>query len=265
VCLVTGLVPFVIAHPYIRALLPSLCRVFLDVMPFILVRLGTFKDHTFSKLGFQQKGEKYPDIMRDDDGADNKNIPLPLSMVVRRVIDDDRLSDECWNSEMREVQLWENERFGGMFLHSPFIFYFIFWLADDIVLVISSGPIPPDSSTLIATTMGASSSSSSSSASSSSAFAHPHKGWSKQNLKAGERGAWTRGRDGWSGVGMGGYGSMVEGSGEVRFVFFCRFCRFSFFIIIWVFLCIWLDGCSFIFPLCGNDRHTDTFPALFLL
>ena len=91
-------------------------------MPFVLVRLGTFKDHTFSKLGFQNKEERYPQVMRDDDGADNKNLPLPLSMVVRRMMDDDRLSDECWNSEMREVQLWENERFGGMFLYSPFIF-----------------------------------------------------------------------------------------------------------------------------------------------
>jgi hypothetical protein len=46
--------------------------------------------------------------------VEKKSIPLPLSMVVQRLIDDDRLSDECWNSEMREVQLWKNERFGGM-------------------------------------------------------------------------------------------------------------------------------------------------------
>jgi hypothetical protein len=82
--------------------------------------------------------------------------------------------------------------------------------------------------------MGASSPSS---ASSSSAFAHPHKGWSKQNLRAGERSAWTRGRDGWSGVGVGGYGSMVEGSGEVRFVFFV----FHFSLSSGFPLCIWLD------------------------
>jgi hypothetical protein len=78
--------------------------------------------------------------MKDDDGADNKDIPLPLSMVVRRVMDDDRLSDECWNSEMREVQLWENERFGGMFLRSPFIFSFIFSLLT--VLCSSSLQVP---------------------------------------------------------------------------------------------------------------------------
>jgi hypothetical protein len=57
-------------------------------------------------------------MMRDDDGGKNdKCIPLPLSMVVRRVIDDDRLSEEYWNSGMREVQLWENERFGGMSIY----------------------------------------------------------------------------------------------------------------------------------------------------
>lgn len=109
-----GLVPFVIAHPYVRALVPTLCHTFVDVMPFVIIRIGAFKDRAFSKLGFQKNMERYPEVMRDDEGVDNKNIPLPLSMVVRRVIDDDRLSDECWNSEMREVQLWENERFGGM-------------------------------------------------------------------------------------------------------------------------------------------------------
>jgi hypothetical protein len=60
--------------------------------------------------------------------------------------------------------------------------------------------------------------------------AAPQKGWSKQNLRSGERRAWTRGRDGWSpvagsntsdvgGASTGGKGSgMVEGNGEIRFV-----------------------------------------------
>jgi hypothetical protein len=109
-----------------------------------------------------------------------------------------------------------------------------------------SGSIPNDSPTLIATTMGASSFSTSTSSSSGSSHAaastHPHKGWSKQNLKAGERSAWTRGRDGWSGVGVGGYGSMVEGSGEVRFVIFsfAFFFAFLFFPFGSSFLCLFL-------------------------
>jgi len=72
---------------------------------------------------------------------------------------------------------------------------------------------------LIATTMGPSLSSSfstspSSTAASSLHSSHPQKGWSEQNLRPGERSAWTRGRDGWSGV---------EGSsGSVRWGFFFR-------------------------------------------
>jgi hypothetical protein len=38
-------------------------------------------------------------------------------------------------------------------------------------------------------------------------------------LRPGEGTDWTRGRDGWSGVGTGGTGSVVEGSSKVRFVF----------------------------------------------
>ena len=117
VCLVTGLIPFVIAHPYVRTLFPTLWPAFVEVMPFVIFRLGAFKECMFSKLGFQEREKRHPEVMRDDDGADNKNVPLPLSMVVRRVMDDDRLGDECWNSEMREVQLWENERFGGMSIY----------------------------------------------------------------------------------------------------------------------------------------------------
>ncbi|KIM41141.1 hypothetical protein M413DRAFT_445856 [Hebeloma cylindrosporum] len=204
VCLVVGLVPFVITHPYVRAvLLPMLWHAFVDVMPFVLVRMGRVKNRAAEKLHFGRwswkgKAKGYNEAMKGDDYSvgdkDTDMPPLPLSMVLRRVMDDDRLSDECWNSEMREVQLWENERFGG--------------------------PVPSDSPTLIATTMGASSSSSSasyatsSSASGSTSSVQPQKGWSKQNLRPGERSAWTRGRDGWSGVGVGGYGSLVEG-GEV--------------------------------------------------
>ena len=39
--------------------------------------------------------------------------PKALSTVIQRFMDDDRLTDECWNSEMRQVELWENERYNG--------------------------------------------------------------------------------------------------------------------------------------------------------
>ena len=38
---------------------------------------------------------------------------ISIKTFLQRVMDNDRLSDSCWNSEMREVELWENERFGG--------------------------------------------------------------------------------------------------------------------------------------------------------
>jgi hypothetical protein len=33
-----------------------------------------------------------------------------LKTIVQRVVDDDRLTDVYWWSEIREVELWENER-----------------------------------------------------------------------------------------------------------------------------------------------------------
>ena len=70
-----------------------------------------------------------------------------------RFIDNDGLKDRHWQSELREVELFENER----------------WV--------------PGEGT----------------------------GWSKTNLKTGERVAWTRRRDGWSAV-------TADGGGDVRFV-----------------------------------------------
>lgn len=80
------------------------------------------------------------------------NKPLRARLV--RTIDNDHLEDRHWNTEIKEVELWENER----------------WSAE-------AGK-------------GAG-------------------GWGKIHLKSGERSAWTRGRDGWSGV-------KEDGSGDVR-------------------------------------------------
>ncbi len=81
---------------------------------------------------------------------------LPLSRWrarLTRLVDDDRLKDRHWQSELRKVELFENER------------------------------LAPGEGI----------------------------GWNKANLKSGERVAWTRGRDGWSGV-------TADGSGDVRSV-----------------------------------------------
>lgn len=77
---------------------------------------------------------------------------------VAQLLDNDRLTDKHWRSELRTVELWENER----------------WT-----------PGPDESAA--------------------------DGGWSKANLRPGERRAWTRGRDGWSGV-------VDDGTGDVRSV-----------------------------------------------
>ena len=76
-------------------------------------------------------------------------------------IDNDKLEDKHWRTELREVELWENER----------------WVR-------GASSVSDDTTKAEGT-------------------------WAKINLKLGERKAWTRGRDGWSGV-------ADDGSGEVR-------------------------------------------------
>ena len=122
------------------------------------------------------------------------NSLILVKSFLQRVMDDDRLSDSCWNAEMREVELWENERFGGRFSRYSFpvcIIYSINLGSDPAPLATANTPVP----------------------------AAPHKGWSKQNLKNEERSAWTRGRDGWSPVVASNTGAgMVENNGEIRLV-----------------------------------------------
>ena len=91
-----------------------------------------------------------------------KAIPPVLAYArgtVQKFIDDDRLSDEAWVVPLKEVDLWENERWSNT-------------------------------------------------ANSSGAVA----GWSKANLRVGERNGWTRRRDGWSDVSS----TTGKGDGSVR-------------------------------------------------
>ncbi|KAJ7716141.1 integral peroxisomal membrane peroxin-domain-containing protein [Mycena metata] len=122
VCLVLGIGPLLLTHPTVRALLPSLAAMalaYLDASPLI------------AKLKAK--------ICAGGSTATWKSLGV-------RLIDDANLTDECWVAQMREVELFENERFGAG--------------ADG-----------------------------------------THQEWSKSNLRDGERTGWTRGRDGWSGVG----------------------------------------------------------------
>lgn len=62
----------------------------------------------------QSEGEE-----RDEESWVRKWRYAALKTIVQRVVDDDRLTDVCWRSEMREVELWENERYVGEFLFTP--------------------------------------------------------------------------------------------------------------------------------------------------
>ncbi|PPQ82009.1 hypothetical protein CVT25_014661 [Psilocybe cyanescens] len=195
VCLIAGLAPFVLAHPYVRMVLPVLGGLLVDAAPALLGRwhrvrrrlvgmnLKVFGVDVAAGLGLHEQAVKGEE---EEEGIEKvKEKMLPVSTILQRIIDDDRLSDECWNAEMREVQLWENERYGG--------------------------PLPSDSPAMIASSLVGG-------GNTSSGFLPPQKGWSKLNLRPGERSAWTRGQDGWSGSGGGGGGpdgSGVEVGGEV--------------------------------------------------
>ncbi|KAH9841736.1 integral peroxisomal membrane peroxin-domain-containing protein [Rhodofomes roseus] len=94
-----------------------------------------------------------------------------LRTRLARLIDDDRLEDRHWRATLRDVELFENER----------------WAAPTgragSVMSRSVSDVGED-----AVKAGLTSDA----------------GWAKTNLKPGERKAWTRGRDGWSGVGEDG-------------------------------------------------------------
>jgi len=109
-----------------------------------------------------------------------------------RVLDDDKLEDKHWRAELRQVEVFENERW------NPYSKEASGSTASTIGGLSGSGFIAPSSlGTYDKTSTGVGK--------------HGQSGWGKSNLKSGERKAWTRGRDGWSGVAEGG---------DIRSVFF---------------------------------------------
>lgn len=133
VCLIAGLAPFVLAHPYVRMVLPVLGGLLVDAAPALLGRwhrvrrrlvgmnLKVFGVDVAAGLGLHEQAVKGEE---EEEGIEKvKEKMLPVSTILQRIIDDDRLSDECWNAEMREVQLWENERYGGVYIFYAFRFF----------------------------------------------------------------------------------------------------------------------------------------------
>lgn len=107
VCLFVGLAPFAVTHPYGRALLPFIGPALRDLTPMVIKKAKVVKGRITAAAKRQQQPQE--DVVEDD----SKGLLLPVSMMVQRLVDDDRLTDVVWNSELREVELWENERFGG--------------------------------------------------------------------------------------------------------------------------------------------------------
>ncbi|KAF8157824.1 hypothetical protein B0H34DRAFT_706258 [Crassisporium funariophilum] len=195
VCLVGGLTPVVALNPVMRRLTSMLLEWSgeVDFGGAVKDAVAIGRGRVVRCLGCVGQGRWFgaEEEKENKEGGENaERERIPLGMLLRRVIDDDRLSDECWNAEMREVELWENERFGG---------------PTHLLL---------DRSSHLTTSF-----SSSSSSGGGSGVTAPVRGWSKLNLRIGERGGWTRGRDGWTSVGGGGAGAVagaVEGDrGEV--------------------------------------------------
>ena len=98
-----------------------------------------------------------------------------------RVLDDDRLDDKHWRAELRQVEVFENERWNPNSREAS---------SSSTLSVSGSGFLGPQDN--------------------AGGLKHYQTGWGKSNLKSGERKAWTRGRDGWSGI---------ADSGDVRSVF----------------------------------------------
>ena len=122
VCIAAGLAPFVVTHPAVRRALPVLVR----AAPLVLPWLRELKKDAVSVLGPRAAsvlGLHNSDALAEKASEKVDTVdaprPVPLSMVIRRAMDDDRLTDACWNSEMREVYLWENERYWGAYCLLP--------------------------------------------------------------------------------------------------------------------------------------------------
>ena len=119
--------------------------------------------------------------------------PKIARTALRRLVDNDRLSDKAWPAPMCIVELWENERWGsvgGMASGGGKRSSFLGgsgWNQADIG---GDGDEVEDGGSK-----------------SKQKVPPPQGTWSKTHLRPSERAPWTRGRDGWSGVG-----------GEIRWV-----------------------------------------------
>ncbi|KAG6879301.1 hypothetical protein C0992_003718 [Termitomyces sp. T32_za158] len=200
VCLVGGLLPLVATHPRVLPILPTLGKLVLSLTHNVLcVLVRHYVELRRAVLTLLARiGRK--DVLIHT-GEIDVDLP-PLRTIFERIRDNDRLDDTCWHAEMREVELFENERYipsrsrpATNPVHSP-------THPPDRptspTLVSSFSGVPPPVITsqghrfsLPPTPLGLT----------SAAPPDPaDPGWGKMNLRIGERRGWTRGQDGWGGV-----------------------------------------------------------------
>jgi hypothetical protein len=125
-CLVLGQVPLLCTHPLVRPFYPYLGPMLEGAANYIIKSLIRMKRRVISL--------KHADWSQWVLGTGIPNQPhisidvkdgelTPLRTILERIMDDDKLSDRCWRAEMREVELWENERFVGMYISSVLLLF----------------------------------------------------------------------------------------------------------------------------------------------
>ncbi|KAG7086838.1 hypothetical protein E1B28_002760 [Marasmius oreades] len=182
VALVAGAGPVILLHPYIYSLITTYIAQRRVTTWVFTLRLPPTIRHL---LPLKWK-TRIPEFIQ----LNQTSLRKKFRWTVQRLIDDNNLTDECWNSEIREVELWENERLDRIqalararSLSTSSSSSGSGTVTEDDE---TSGPQPTVRLSRIVTNVS------------------PVTGWSKSNLRSGERASWTRGRDGWSGVGSDG-------------------------------------------------------------
>lgn len=112
-CLVIGLGPLACTHPLVRPFYPFLGQILEDMAKYIIRMLVRVKRRAIILKPKHWSRWLSKTDTQSDVGIDVKDKVMPLRTILERIMDDDKLSDRCWRAEMREVELWENERFVG--------------------------------------------------------------------------------------------------------------------------------------------------------
>jgi hypothetical protein len=198
VALVVGLAPMGYTNPFVRG---NVCPVLVSVWGVVLGVLEDLSGGLRVRLWFRWKEEG------TEQGQSGRRRRRWSSKSIRAlaacVMDDDRLKDRHWNTEMREVELWENERWSPTGSSST---------SSSLSNTSSTSSTVSDSSAITNGTGGGGGNTGAEAGASAGGG-----GWGKGYLRGlAGRNAWTRGKDGQSGVGE-------DGSGEVRSVFFLFF------------------------------------------